>query len=227
MVPDRRQRTVSRTRSPACVVAVFAVMAAAQLLCYYLTQLALPHLTPRILTGPLDARIPFSPPWVTIYFLSYPFWICTVLWILCESRAYVYRFCSAYVLAMLLSAAIFLLWPGTMERPEITGDGFFDRWMRLLYRVDEPANLCPSLHVLITWFCWRGTMRCTGIPRWYRVLSFVFLAGVCCSVLFVKQHALIDVPCGILVGELSLQCARLGRMERIPFRIERFFHERR
>ncbi len=212
-------------RIPAYVLVVLLVMAAAQLLCYYLTRLALPRLTLHILTGPLDARIPFSPPWVTVYFLSFPFWICTALWFLSESRAYAYRLCSAYVLAMLLCAMIYLIWPGTMVRPEIAGGGFFDKWMRFLYRVDAPTNLCPSLHVLITWFCWRGTLGCRGIPRWYKLVSFVFFLAVCCAVLLVKQHALIDVPCGLLVGELSMQCARLCRLERIPFRIENHFRK--
>ena len=200
-------------------------MAAAQLLCYYLTRLALPGLTLHILTGPLDARIPFSPPWVTVYFFAFPFWICTALLCLSESKPHAYRLCAAYVLAMLLSAVIFLLWPGTMERPEITGGSFFDQWMRFLYRVDSPTNLCPSLHVLITWFCWRGTLRCKGIPSWYKAASFAFFLCVCCAVAFVKQHALIDIPCGVLVGELALQCARLCRMERIPFRIEHCFRK--
>ena len=112
-----------------------------------------------------------------------------------------------------------------MERPEITGGSFFDKWMVFLYRVDAPVNLCPSLHVLITYFCWRETIRCTGIPWWYKLFSFIFFLCVCCSVLFVKQHALVDVPCGVIVGEFALQCARLFRLERIPVAIERCFHK--
>ena len=215
--PDRRRRT------PAYVYIVFAALAAALFLCYYLTRLVLPRLTTRILTGPLDTRIPFSPPWVAVYFLSYPFWVAAAFRILSESKAHAYRFCAAYVLAMLLSAAVFLLFPGTLERPEVTGGRFADELVRFLYRVDAPTNLCPSLHVLNTWFCWRGLLPCRSVPRWCRALSLVFFLCVCCSVLFVKQHALIDVPCGILVGELALQSARLCRLERIPFRLERHF----
>ena len=210
-----------RGRIPLYAVCVAVAMAAAQLLCYYLTRLFLPRLTPHILTGRWDALIPFSPPWVVVYFLAFPFWIGACLRILSEDKAAAYRLGSAYVLAMLLSAAVFLLYPGTLERPEITGGGFFDEWMRFLYRVDSPSNLCPSLHVLITYFCWRAMLRCAGIPRWFKAASFVFFLGVCCSVLFVKQHALIDVPAGVVMGELSLQCARRFRLERIPFAIER------
>ena len=220
---DLQQRTRSLAGFPLYVLLTLAAMAASQFLCYYLTRLFIPHMTLHILTGPLDARIPFSPPWVTVYFLSFPFWIGTALWILLESKTHAYRIGTAYVLAMLFSAVIFLIYPGTLERPEIIGGGFFNEWMRLLYQIDSPTNLCPSLHVLITYFCWRGTLNCEKIPVWYKVFSFVFCIGVCCSVLLVKQHALIDVPGGIIVGELALQCARLFRLERIPFGIERHF----
>ena len=202
-----------------------AVMAAAQVLCYFIPRLFLSRLTLHVLTGPLDARIPFSPPWIVVYCLSYPFW--GIGWFLIGSRekTRAFRLTAAYVLAMLLSAAMFLLWPGTMERPEITGHDLFSEWTRLIYRADSPTNLCPSVHVLASCFCWRGTMGNSGIPRWYRIFSFVFFLLVCASVLLVKQHALIDVPAGILFCELALQCARIFRMERIPFSAERFFRK--
>ncbi len=220
---DLQPQTKLHVPVPRYAVPVLLAMAAAQLLCFYPLRLVLPCLTLHDLTGPLDARIPFSPPWITVYLLSFPFWICAALRVLSEDRARGYRFGAAYILAMLLSGAVFLLYPGTMERPEVTGSGIFDSWMRLLYRADSPTNLCPSLHVLITYFCWRGAMGCPTVPRWYKIFAFVFLLAVCCSVLLVKQHALIDVPCGVAVGELALQCGRLGRLERVPFAIERHF----
>ncbi len=211
-----------RRRVPLYVPCCVAGMVAAQLLCYYATRLALPHLTARVMTGALDARIPFSPPWVVVYFLAFAFWLGTGLWFLPEDKSRAYRFTAAYFLAMALSAVVFLARPGTMERPEIVGSGFFEDWMRLVYRVDTPTNLCPSLHVLITWLCWRGTWGSRRIPGWYKVFSFVFVLCVCCAVLLVKQHALIDVPCGLLVGELSLQLARALRLERVLFALERW-----
>jgi hypothetical protein len=39
----------------------------------------------------------------------------------------------------------------------------------------------------------------------------VFLALVCLCVLFVKQHVLADIPAAILVAELSVRLAGLGK----------------
>ena len=201
---------------PRYVWACFAAMLASQLLVYYATRLPFWHLTPRLLALPVDERIPFVPEWVLVYFLAYVSWVVSGLWILSESRAHAWRFVAAFVLAMLISAAVFLICPGTMVRPEVTGSGIFAEWMRLLYRIDTPTNLCPSLHVLVSYFCWRGTLGCRKIPAWYKVFNFVFLVLVCCSILLIKQHVVVDIPVAIVVSELSLHLTSLLRLERVP-----------
>ena len=49
----------------------------------------------------------------------------------------------------------------------------------------------------------------------------VFTVLVCLSVLFVKQHALIDLPAAFLIAELSLQPGRLLKLERIGLSLEK------
>ena len=195
-------------------------MFALQMVVFYATRIPLAHMTLHDMTIPLDAEIPFRPEWVTVYLLAYVSWLVSALWILWESKSHGYRFACAYMLSLLLSGIVFLAYPGTMQRPEPVGEGLFMEGIRFVYRMDSPTNLCPSLHVLIIYFCWRGTMGCRKIPRWYQWFNLVFLILVCCSVLFVKQHALVDIPTAILIGELSLQAARWLRLERNPFAIE-------
>lgn len=202
-----------------CLTAAFAV----QLLVFYATRVFLPYLTLHDMSLPLDGRIPFVPQWVTVYFLAFASWLVSAVWILSESKLHGYRFTCGYLLALLISAVIFLACPATMARPELEGSGFFMDWMRFLYRVDSPTNLCPSLHVLISYFCWRGAIGCQKIPRWYQWFNFAFLILVCCSTLLVKQHVVVDIPAAVIVGEAAMQLTRLWRLERIPLAIERFF----
>ena len=205
----------------------FAAMFAVQMLVFSGTRVFLPYLPTHVLTSSLDEAIPFVPQWVIIYFLAFVTWVVNGLWISSESKPHGCRFSFSYILALLISAAVFLIYPGTMTRPELTGKGFIMGLMRFLYWIDSPTNLCPSLHVVISFFCWRGTIGCRKIPLWYKWFSFIYLILVCFSILFVKQHALVDIPAALVIAELSFQLGRLLKIERIPFAIEKAIQNRK
>ena len=57
-------------------------------------------------------------------------------------------------------------------------------------------------------------------PRWFKIGMVSFALLVFCSVLFVKQHVLIDVPAGILVAEAGQFAAKKLGTGRIFARLE-------
>ncbi len=222
-VPRRSFREIF----PPYVWITFAYLAAIDLFVFYATRPILPYLPAHSLSTPLDEAIPLAPAWVTIYFLSFLSWVITIVWMLCESKQQAYRMCGVYTIVMIVSLICFLAYPVTIERPEITGTGLFNDWMRLLYKVDSPTNLCPSLHVVISYLCWRGPMHCKKIPKWYTWFNLLFLILVCFSILLVKQHFVADIAVAVVVTEGALQIGRLTRIERIPAAIEARFRRRR
>lgn len=205
-----------------CLIAIYAV----QMPAFSGTQIFLKYLPSHDLTTALDRAIPFDPHWIVIYYLSFVSWPLTALLIISENKTTGYRYSAAYILALVISAAVFLAYPCHMERAELTGRDLFTQWVRFTYWMDNPVNLFPSLHVLFSYFCWRGTWGCQRIPRWYKIFNFFFFLLVCCSVVLVKQHVLVDIPSAILVGEAALQLSRLLRLERIPYAIERAWRKR-
>lgn len=198
-------------RIPRHVWPCMAVMLFAQLLVFYATRLLLPYLPQHSFETALDAAIPVRAEWIIIYYLTFVFWIASAVLILSESRAYARRMVRGYLIAMLISGVIFVGYPTTMTRPVPPDTGLFNILLALLYQMDAPVNLCPSLHVLITYFCIRAAMGSRIVPKWYLPVSWVFLALVCLCILFVKQHVLADIPSAILVGELSVRLAGLGK----------------
>ena len=137
-----------------------ACILALQGLVFYATRIPLSHMTLHRMAGPLDEAIPLRPGWVTVYFLTFLSWAAGLLWIMSEGREHCYRFTAAVMTAQLISGAIFLLYPCTIDRPVLAGEGAVMDWMRFLYRVDSPHNLFPSFHVIFSYFCWRGTWGC-------------------------------------------------------------------
>ena len=192
-----------------------------QLLAYTGTKPLVSSLAKHDLSLAADKKLPFLPGWIVIYLLSYVYWLVGGLIILKSEKACAYRFTFSYSVSMILSGIIFLLVPVTISRPEITGNGLIPALMRWLYRMDEPTNLFPSLHVMISWYCTRGLFHAEKLPLFTRWLSFFFTVLVCFSILFVKQHLILDIPSAIFIAELSLLFSKLIRAERAGFFLEK------
>lgn len=218
--PAKAKPRSLRERFPLYIWITLGFLLTIDLLTFYATRPLLPYLPAHSLSTPLDELIPLRPAWVTIYFLSFLSWILTIVWILAESKRHAYRLCGVYSIIMLVSLICFLAYPVTIQRPEITDGGFFNGWMRFLYAVDSPTNLCPSLHVVISYICWRCTMDCRKIPKWYQWFNLFFLILVCFSILLVKQHFVLDIVVAVIVTEGAIRIGRLTRIERIGFAIE-------
>ena len=199
---------------PVCVVWIVGL----QLFVYYGTRL-FPAPPPHDLSTAFDRAIPLVPAWITVYFLAYVTWAAGFLRIVTSSRTRGLRVSFAYGAALLLCGICFVLFPCTMDRPEVVGDGIFAELMRFLYRVDPPRNLLPSIHVLASYFCWRGMTGCGEIRLWEKSLFFLFLILVCFSILLVRQHVLWDIPAAVAASELTLFLSDRLRPERVPERI--------
>lgn len=169
------------------------------------------------LTTALDEQIPFLPWTIVIYFGCYLFW--GVNYYLCAAQTNfqhfikkealtdqsVYernRFFCADALAKAICLFFFLILPTTNIRPEVTGNGLWDRLMRFLYQVDAADNLFPSIHCLVSWLCWIGVRRRSDIPFFYRWFSLAAALAVCISTLTTRQHVIVDVVGGVLLAEL-------------------------
>ena len=208
-------------RFPPYVWITIVIMFIIQLAAFTGVRVFLPYLEIHDLTSEMDQMIPFVKQWIIAYYLAFVAWFLGAVMNLAEDKTHGYRFAGAYILNLLISAVVFVAYPCTMVRPETTGTGLFDLWVRFTYWIDSPTNLMPSLHVSINYLCWRGTVGCQRIPKWFKWMMFIILILVCFSVVLVKQHVLIDIPTGLLAGEVAFQAARLFRLERIGFAIDR------
>ena len=70
---------------------------------------------------------------------------------------------------------------------------------------------------MVSYFVWRGTLGCKKVPLWYKVFNFVFLVLVCLSILFVKQHVIVDIPAALIISESAIRICTAARAERIFF----------
>lgn len=103
------------------------------------------------------------------------------------------------MISRIICFSIFLLFPTTNIRPDIVGGGIWNEGMRLLYRIDAADNLFPSIHCLVSWFCYIGIRGEKKIPKWYKWTSCLIAVAVFISTLTTKQHVIIDVIAGVVI----------------------------
>ena len=152
----------------------------------------------RELKLPIDDLIPYRPRWVWIYsFLYYPV-IVAINWAVTSSRHFLYVALS-YVLLLGFQMAFFTLVPVATPvawRACNARRGRSERFLAFVQSLDGRSNSFPSKHTSVA--------TLTALHLWPMlggwVLLFPALIGLSC--LYTKQHYIVDVPAGALLGGL-------------------------
>ncbi len=198
----------TRTLIPHQLYIYIAVSLAVNTLTYNGTRLITRKIEHTDLTLPVDHFFPFMPWTVTIYMGCYAFWIVNYI-MGCRQEEYEAKhFLCTDCFARIICCFIYLIFPTTKVRPDITGTGFFDEALRLLYRLDAPDNLFPSIHCITSWNCVIAVRKQKQISDWYKDTSVIIAFLVFNSVLTTRQHVIADVVAGVAVSELSYHIVR-------------------
>ena len=185
-----------------------AAMVCVHALAYYATRPFSQRMAHFDFSLPIDGVIPFIPVFSVIYVLAYVQWVAGYILIARDSRELCRRVISGEIISKLICMALFLLVPTTMARPEIVSDGFFNRIVGTIYRLDAADNFFPSIHCLESWVCFRGAMRMKKTKPWYRYFTLLFSLLVFASTVLIKQHAAVDIIGGVLTAEIGQQIAQ-------------------
>lgn len=174
----------------------------------------------------LDRYWPFHPAWVVVYLGSFLFWIFGYLMVARQGKEDWYRYVTANLMAKTVCGIIFLLFPTTMVRPEVTGDGIWEQLIRAVYQWDAPTELFPSIHCLESWFCYVGIRGKKQVPEWYRCLTLLFAILIFASTQFTKQHGLLDMAGAFILVEASYYIAMRSSLYRFVMRPCEIMHKK-
>ena len=159
---------------------------------------------------PFDDLIPFFAPAVVLYVLWFPLMFFSGLWLMILDGVNFRRYMLALAICMTVSGAIYLLWPNGQDlRPDLSQPGNFFEWLLGgLYRIDTNTNVLPSLHVS----CVAAVIACmwsTDTIRlpWVRPAITLLSLLVASSTIFVKQHAILDLAAGAILGTAAVLIA--------------------
>ncbi len=163
----------------------------------------------------LDSLIPVMPVWIYIYILTYPFWVISFVLICRDSKEMCCKALSAEMLGKIVCAIIFISLPTFIVRPEVEVDSLSTFLLNFIYKADTPDNLFPSMHCSISYFAVRYVLKCSKIPKWYKISAVVMTVLICFSVVFTKQHVVLDIPGALLMAEMCSQLSDRLNFKRV------------
>ena len=148
----------------------------------------------------LDRAWPVQPAWMFVYGSLYIFVVILPLLVI-RDRELGERTLRAYIAVMVIAYAGFLLYPtAAPAHGEIAATGFSAWTLRLAYDLDTPNNCFPSLHVA---YAFVAALACGRVHRGVGVVAVIWAALIGLSTLFTKQHYVVDVIAGALMGWLA------------------------
>lgn len=167
---------------------------------YFLTQRH-PIRKGRSFNSKIDEAVPFLPSWAWIYsFLYYPA-ILYLNWIVVDSRHFL-MIAFSFIMLLFMQMTFFYLYP--VETPAHwrninKGEKASEKFLLFVQKFDAPSNCFPSMHVSVATLTAMHALQTLGV--W--VFAFPALIALSCT--FTKQHYLIDLPCGALLGWVAYQ----------------------
>lgn len=154
----------------------------------------------------VDDVIPFVPVFVIPYLLWFPYVTCAILFLLMVNEDSYHKLCTVLAIGMTVFIAVSVVFPNIhLLRPEtMPVDNVFTRMVGLLYLVDTPTNLTPSIHVFnslavvgaIWEWDWRtdsGKVYSGRVRAFWRAVTTILGLSITLSTMFIKQHSFSDV----------------------------------
>ncbi len=172
------------------------------------------------LTTALDRAIPFLTISIIPYVLTYPYWYFGFLLAGTLENKHFFHIFVAIELLHVTTFFIFLFFPTTVVRPEVTADTLCSWLTTLIYTMDQPTNLFPSMHCYASWMLWISVRGQKDIRLWYRRCALSFAIIICICTQTIKQHYLPDMIAGVALAELFYWA--VGKT-RLPEKAQVFF----
>ncbi len=149
----------------------------------------------------LDLLIPFQPPALLAYA---SLWIYAGVGPGIQRTIREFSVCGLWLCGLCLCGlGIFYFWPTQVPSEVLAATSF--PGFATVHRLDETGNACPSMHVAVAIFTLLSVdaaLRSMRAPLPIRVLNVVWFLLIAYSTLAIRQHVVLDVVAGALLGTI-------------------------
>lgn len=204
-VVDYRQFRLSKLNDPQFAHLKLLLGWVVYFLFYFLTENFIPVENCHVIHSALDDRIPFN----EFFFIPYCFWYLLIVISLGYFALYdVENFKNLQIfiiITQVVAMTVYILYPSVQNlRPtEFARDNFFTWLAGIIYTLDTPTGVCPSLHVAYSLgigSCWLKEKSASKLWKGFVVFSVILIS---LSTAVVKQHSVVDIAAALPVGLLA------------------------
>lgn len=159
----------------------------------------------------LDDLIPFSEVFIVPYLLWFVYVAAVFVYLFfqLDKKREFYQYCIFLFTGMTLFLAVSTIYPnGHLLRPaSFERHNIFTFAVSILYRADTATNIFPSIHVYNSIAAHVAVTKNQklGGNVWIRSGSFLLMVSIILATMFLKQHSMLDVIAGTLLGILMEQ----------------------
>ena len=151
----------------------------------------------------LDKKIPFVEEFVIPYVSWFGLLAGALFWSMFCCKKDFLRLAFVMFTGNTICLGSYLIAPNGIDlRPEAVPDNLWGWLVGLLYQADTPTNVCPSIHVsssvAVALAGWKSELL-RG-RKMLRILLYIWVALICLSTMFIKQHSIVDVFWGIVLS---------------------------
>ncbi len=172
---------------------------------YFLTENLIPAEHCHVIHTPLDDVIPFCEIFLIPYMFWYLFIVITLVYYGLYDPEQFKKTMTFFIVTQVIAMIIYISYPNIqLLRPtEFPRDNILTRLAAGLYAFDTNTGVCPSLHVAqaiglaSVWL----KDRCASRP--FKIFVAVTMFLVCLSVVFVKQHSVLDAVAALPLALLA------------------------
>lgn len=150
----------------------------------------------------MDALIPFNEVFVIPYYFWFIYEIGTLVFLFCYDVKAFKHMMRFIIFTYGVTMIVYLVYPTCQNlRPAVFArDNVLTHIVRYLYNFDTNTNVCPSIHVLGSLAAMFASWHSKRFNGWGRFIMTILAALICVSTLFIKQHSVLDVMWGMILG---------------------------
>lgn len=172
--------------------------------------------TPTCLTSTLDDKIPFLTIFIYPY-ISWYFMVALVPYIIYIAKPQnFFTYVSTAVISIIIAFVIFIVFPTTVNRPEVIGVDITSNITRLIFSMDTPPVCClPSMHCVLCLLFIFYTINIKELKPSIRVLISLWSTIIIISTLFIKQHVIYDIFASVILVLVSHIICKTFKLHKI------------